>query len=204
MAQDAGAVDSGLSPLDAGGPTDAGRPDAQAPDSGAMDSGRVDTGVVDSGPTDTGVVDSGLTDTGVVDSGPSDTGVIDSGPTDAGPTDAGPTDAGSVACTNGGGRVIWRLTFPSNNGGYARVQEWEASCQYSLADQACSLSGEPHDYANWGPGVLFNSSRDFFRVRFSLKFHDQQGATIRFCWASLRLNQVRSDYIVFRRLNARV
>ncbi len=37
-----------------------------------------------------------------------------------------------------------------------------------------------------------------------LKFHDQQGATIRFCWASLRLNQVRSDYIVFRRLNARV
>lgn len=55
--------------------------------------------------------------------------------------------------------MLWRLTFPKDNCGYARVEEWEA---------ACSLSGEPHTYANWGPSVLFNSSQDDLRVRFGV------------------------------------
>ena len=41
-------------------------------------------------------------------------------------------------------------------------------CAYSLADPACSLSGEPHNYASFGPGIVFNSTTDYFRVRFSV------------------------------------
>ncbi len=79
-------------------------------------------------------------------------------------------DAGggiTTACTFGDGQALWRLTFPPNAAGYATVEEWDNGCDYSLANQACSLSGEPHNYANFGPGILFNSSTDFFRVRFS-------------------------------------
>ena len=79
-------------------------------------------------------------------------------------------DAGggiTTACSVGPGQALWRLSFPSNQGGYATVEEWDNGCEYSLADQACSLSGEPHSFANFGPGVLFNSSTDYFRVRFS-------------------------------------
>jgi hypothetical protein len=43
-----------------------------------------------------------------------------------------------------------------------------AACAYSLADPACSLSGEPHNYASFGPGIVFNSTTDYFRVRFSV------------------------------------
>jgi len=73
----------------------------------------------------------------------------------------------TTACTFGDGQALWRLTFPPNAAGYATVEEWDNGCDYSLANQACSLSGEPHNYANFGPGILFNSSNDFFRVRFS-------------------------------------
>ncbi len=66
----------------------------------------------------------------------------------------------------GEGYALWRLSWSSNTG-YATVDAWDNGCAYSLADQACSLSGEPHDDANWGPGVVFNSSTDYFRVRFS-------------------------------------
>ena len=99
-----------------------------------------------------------------------DAGTPDAGSPDAGTPDAGSPDAGggiTTACTFGAGQALWRLTFPANMGGYATVEEWDNGCDYSLADQACSLSGEPHNYANFGPGILFNSSSDYFRVRFS-------------------------------------
>ena len=117
------------------------------------------------------VVDGGLS---VADGGLS---VADAGASlpDAGASlpDAGASlpDAGgggiTTACTFGDGQALWRLTFPPNAAGYATVEEWDNGCDYSLANQACSLSGEPHNYANFGPGILFNSSNDFFRVRFS-------------------------------------
>lgn len=173
--QDASELDTGV--VDGGsadtGAVDAGPPDSAVIDAGAPDTGPADTGVIDSGPPDIGSIDAGPADTGppdtgAIDAGPPDTGAVDSGPPDTGVIDAGPPDAGVVGCTNGPGRLLWRLTFPNNNGGYARVEEWQAACAYSVGNQACSLSGEPNDYANWGPGILFNSSRDFFRVRFSV------------------------------------
>jgi hypothetical protein len=48
------------------------------------------------------------------------------------------------------------------------VDAWGAACAYSLADPACSLSGEPHNYASFGPGIVFNSTTDYFRVRYSV------------------------------------
>tara|TARA_R110002096_G_scaffold143328_5_gene299427 strand:- start:79744 stop:80607 length:864 start_codon:yes stop_codon:yes gene_type:complete len=114
-----------------------------------------------------GSPDAGLS---VPDAGSPDAGTPDAGTPDAGTPDAGTPDAGggiTTACTFGTGQALWRLTFPANMGGYATVEEWDNGCDYSLADQACSLSGEPHNYANFGPGILFNSSADYFRVRFS-------------------------------------
>jgi hypothetical protein len=131
------------------------------PDAGSFD----DRPEVDAAPnsTDGGL---GLPDAGA---GASDAGA---GSTDAGAgsSDAGTPDAGggiTTACTFGEGQALWRLTFPANAAGYATVEEWDNGCDYSLANQACSLSGEPHNYANFGPGILFNSSTDYFRVRFS-------------------------------------
>lgn len=155
-AGDAGAADGGASdatPADAGS-----RADASALDAGAPDADPLDVGVLDAAPPDAGFPDAT----------PADAGFPDAAPVDAGSSDASAPDAGSVACTNGAGRALWRITWPSNQGGYARVESWDAACAYSLADPACSLSGEPHDYANWGPGVVFDQSRDFFRVRFSV------------------------------------
>lgn len=174
---DAGrAEDAGLA--DSGAPDTGARPDAGPPDVGLADSGAPDVGFPDAGAPDTGPADVGLPDTGVPDVGFADVGFPDSGAPDAGFPDAGPPDAGTVACTHGGGRLIWRLTFPSNHGGYARVEAWEAACAYSLADQACSVSGDPLTYANWGPGVVFDSSRDFFRVRFSVAGMQFSSATL--------------------------
>jgi hypothetical protein len=82
--------------------------------------------------------------------------------------DAASPDAAGPPCTNGPGRALWRLSWPAGQGGYARVDAWGAACAYSLADPACSLSGEPHNYASFGPGIVFNSTTDYFRVRYSV------------------------------------
>ncbi len=96
---------------------------------------------------------------------------------DAG-TDAG-TDAGSATpCAAGEGRSLWHFTFPDRRGGYSHLESWDAACEYSLADAACRVAGEPHDYANWGPGVVFDSSSDYWRVRFSVAGMDFDGATL--------------------------
>jgi hypothetical protein len=88
---------------------------------------------------------------------------------DAASVDAALVDAAvAPPCANGPGRVLWRLSWPAGQGGYARVDAWAAACAYSLADPACSLSGEPHNYASFGPGIVFNSTTDYFRVRFSV------------------------------------
>ncbi len=108
--------------------------------------------------------------------------VGDGGALDGGDVaDAGSPDAGSniaTPCSGGEGRALWRLTFPANAAGYATVEEWNNGCEYSLANQACSLSGEPHGYANFGPGILFNSSTDYFRVRFSVAGDSFSQATL--------------------------
>jgi hypothetical protein len=80
---------------------------------------------------------------------------------------AGPIN--STPCEEGDGYALWRLAWDANGGGYADVEAWDNGCTYSLADQACRLSGEPHDYADFGPGIEFDSSTDYFRVRFSVQ-----------------------------------
>lgn len=89
--------------------------------------------------------------------------------TTASSTTTGGGTVTATPCASGPGSTLWRVSWPSNGGGYATVEAWDNGCTYSLADQACSLSGEPHDDANWGPGVVLNSSTDFFRVRFSVQ-----------------------------------
>jgi hypothetical protein len=91
---------------------------------------------------------------------------------DSGGGGAGGTTGGgitSIACAGGDGYALWQLSWDANSAGYADVDGWDNGCAYSLADQGCSLSGEPHTYANFGPGVLFNSSNDYFRVLFSVQ-----------------------------------
>ncbi len=162
------------------GATDTGAMDTGAMDTGAMDTGAMDTGRPDTGVTDTGAMDSGRPDTGAMDTGRPDTGRPDTGRPDTGRPDTGRPDTGSasVPCAGGPGRVLWRITWPERRAGYATVEEWEAACEYSLADMACSLSGEPHDYARWGPGVVFDTSRDYFRVRFSVEGMSFSSATL--------------------------
>ncbi len=138
-------------------------------------------------PTDAGVADSGtqdgssrVTDGNVIHA---DAAITDAGTRDGGNSvaDAAITDASSsvaTPCTGGEGRALWRLTFPANSAGYATVEEWNNGCEYSLANQACSLSGEPHGYANFGHGILFNSSTDYFRVRFSVVGESFSQATL--------------------------
>lgn len=141
-----------------------------SPDAGSSDGGTAspDAGELDAG---TAFLDAGSPDAGSPDAGIPDASMPDAGLPDAGLLDAGLLDAGggiTTACSFGDGQALWRLTFPPNAAGYATVEEWDNGCEYSLADQACSLSGEPHSYANFGPGILFNSSNDYFRVRFSV------------------------------------
>lgn len=104
------------------------------------------------------------------------------GGTGGGPTGGGGSGGGSVGsttpCQSGPGWTLWRLSWGSNSAGYATVDAWDNGCAYSLANQACSLSGEPHDDANWGPGVVFNSSTDYFRVRFSVQGLSFTSATV--------------------------
>lgn len=106
------------------------------------------------------------------DSGTDDTGTSDSS---TGGTGSGIT---STPCQTGPGWTLWRLSWEPNSAGYANVDAWDNGCEYSLANQACSLSGEPHDYANFGPGVVFNSSADYFRVRFSVQGLSFSNATL--------------------------
>lgn len=168
-----GLIDGGVVSPDAGDLSDGGV--ASSDGGGASDGGvaSLDAGDLSDGgiaSPDAGVV---IPDGGIVspDAGLPDAGLPDAGLLDAGLLDAGLPDAGggiTTACTLGDGQALWRLTFPPNAAGYATVEEWDNGCEYSLADQACSLSGEPHSYANFGPGILFNSSNDYFRVRFSV------------------------------------
>lgn len=106
----------------------------------------------------------------------------DSGTDDAGTSGSstGGTGSGitSTPCQTGPGWTLWRLSWEPNSAGYANVDAWDNGCEYSLANQACSLSGEPHDYANFGPGVVFNSSTDYFRVRFSVQGLSFSNATL--------------------------
>ena len=172
---DGGAIDAGRLDSDAGDVvTDGGlAADAGVPvgDGGAAS---LDAGVAS---PDAGVVspDAGAAST---DGGGASTDAGAASPDGgAASPDGGGGTTGAV-CASGEGRALWRLTFPSNAAGYATVEEWDNGCDYSLADQACSLSGEPHDYANFGPGVLFNSSTDFFRVRFSAQGQTFTQATL--------------------------
>ena len=125
--------------------------------------GRIDG---DGGGTD---ADAGITRDGGLNGdggGSGGDGRLDGG--DGGAGDQG--DAGTSAsspCETVPGHALWRLRLPDNAGGYATLEAWDNCCDYSLADQACSLSGEPHDEAIFGPGFVFNSSTDFLRVRFS-------------------------------------
>ncbi len=156
-----------------GGAIDAGSIDGDITDAAAVDATVVDAAVVDAAVVDAAVVDAAVVDAAVVDAAVVDAAVVDAAAVDASAVDAAAVDAATPdaagsPCANGPGRVLWRLSWPAGQGGYARVDAWAAACAYSLADPACSLSGEPHDYASFGPGIVFGSATDYFRVRFSV------------------------------------
>ena len=145
-----------VSPRDAAGPADATETDAAGRDAPAADAAAIDAAAIDGPGPDAPPVDATA-----ADAPPVDASVVVDAP--------GAVDAATAPpCAGGPGRVLWRLSWPAGHGGYASVDAWAAACAYSLADPACSLSGEPHDYASFGPGVVFNSSTDYFRVRFSV------------------------------------
>ncbi|MEZ4404244.1 MAG: hypothetical protein R3B06_29750 [Kofleriaceae bacterium] len=143
--------------------------DATLGDATVGDGAREDASLDDAAPLDAAPLDAAPLDAAPLDAAPLDAAPLDAAPLDAAPLDAAPLDAAPAPpCASGPGRVLWRLSFPPNHGGYATVDAWAAACAYSLADPACSLSGEPHDYASFGPGVVFNSTTDYFRVRWSV------------------------------------
>ena len=164
--------DAGRPPVDAAVNGDAATADAAAVDAAAVDAAldaaadaaAADAAAVDAAAVDAAAIDAAAIDALVVDAAPIDALVVDAASVDAALVDA----AAAPLCANGPGRVLWRLSWPAGQGGYARVDAWAAACAYSLADPACSLSGEPHNYASFGPGIVFNSSTDYFRVRFSV------------------------------------
>lgn len=143
---------------------DAPNRDAAAPDAIAIDATALDAIAIDAAATDAAAIDAAAIDAVAIDAAAVDATAIDAPTIDAPAIDA----ATAPPCTNGPGRVLWRLSWPAGQGGYARVDAWAAACAYSLADAACSLSGEPHTYASFGPGIVFNSTTDYFRVRFSV------------------------------------
>ena len=161
---DAAAVDAAL--VDAAS-ADVAVADAAASD-GAVDGAAIDAGTIDGAVIDGAVIDAGTIDAAAVDAAAVDAAAVDAAAVDAWAVDAAMPDAAGPPCTNGAGRALWRLSWPAGQGGYARVDAWGAACAYSLADPACSLSGEPHNYASFGPGVVFNSTTDYFRVRYSV------------------------------------
>lgn len=142
---------------------DAGAIDAAVIDAASTDASQIDAAAIDAAATDAAVFDAAAIDAAMIDAT-----VIDAAVIDAAVIDAVSPDAAGPPCTNGPGRALWRLSWPAGQGGYARVDAWGAACAYSLADPACSLSGEPHNYASFGPGIVFNSTTDYFRVRYSV------------------------------------
>ena len=150
---------------DGGGPIDAPLGDDAADlDAAVRDAAELDAPNRDAAAPDGIAIDATALDAIAIDAAATDAAAIDAAAIDAVAIDA----ATAPPCTNGPGRVLWRLSWPAGQGGYARVDAWAAACAYSLADAACSLSGEPHTYASFGPGIVFNSTTDYFRVRFSV------------------------------------
>lgn len=177
--------DDGGAAIDAAVGGDGAVVDAVVVDAAAVDAAVVDGAVVDAAVIDAATIDAATTDAATIDAAMIDAVATDAAATDAAATDAVAIDAVAIdaaapdaappidaaaapPCSNGPGRVLWRLSWPAGQGGYARVDAWAAACAYSLADPACSLSGEPHNYASFGPGIVFNSTTDYFRVRFSV------------------------------------
>jgi hypothetical protein len=142
--------------------------DAAVIDAAVIDAAVIDAAVIDAAAIDASMIDATVIDAAVVDVAVIDAAAIDAIAVDAVSPDAASPDAAGPPCTNGPGRALWRLSWPAGQGGYARVDAWGAACAYSLADPACSLSGEPHNYASFGPGIVFNSTTDYFRVRYSV------------------------------------
>lgn len=135
--------------------------------SDASDAPQADASLADAAPLDSSQVDASRSDAGQSDE-------------DASPPDAASPDAplAFTPCQTGPGQSLWRLRWQPGQGGFATVEVWDNGCEFSLADQACRLSGEPHDSADFGPGIEFNSSTDFFRVRFSVAGESFDNATL--------------------------
>lgn len=147
---------------------DAAAVDAVSIDATDIDAAAIDAAMIDAAAVDAAMIDATAIDAAVIDAAVIDAPAIDAIAVDAVSPDAAYPDAAGPPCTNGPGRALWRLSWPAGQGGYARVDAWGAACAYSLADPACSLSGEPHNYASFGPGIVFNSTTDYFRVRYSV------------------------------------
>jgi hypothetical protein len=161
---DAAVVDAAID----GAAIDGAAIDGAAIDVGLTDAVSMDATEIDAAAIDAAMIDAAVIDAAVIDAAVIDAAAIDAIAVDAASPDAASPDAAGPPCTNGPGRALWRLSWPAGQGGYARVDAWGAACAYSLADPACSLSGEPHNYASFGPGIVFNSTTDYFRVRYSV------------------------------------
>jgi hypothetical protein len=166
---DAAVVDAAVVDAAIGGAAiDGAAIDGAAIDVGLTDAVSMDATEIDAAAIDAAMIDAAVIDAAVIDAAVIDAAAIDAIAVDAASPDAASPDAAGPPCTNGPGRALWRLSWPAGQGGYARVDAWGAACAYSLADPACSLSGEPHNYASFGPGIVFNSTTDYFRVRYSV------------------------------------
>ncbi len=162
-----GASDAGKFIVDAGEQGDASTvSDAAISDAAAAaDASSVDAAILDAAT----ITDASLPDASVPDAAIADAALPDAEP-----------DAAvlGVACQTGPGRTLWRISWPANQGGFARVDVWDNGCDFSVGDQACRFSGEPHDYADFGPGIEFDSSSDFFRIRYSVAGLSFSNATL--------------------------
>jgi hypothetical protein len=144
---DAAVVDAAID----GAAIDGAAIDGAAIDVGLTDAVSMDATEIDAAAIDAAMIDAAVIDAAVIDAAVIDAAAIDAIAVDAASPDAASPDAAGPPCTNGPGRALWRLSWPAGQGGYARVDAWGAACAYSLADPACSLSGEPHNYASFGP-----------------------------------------------------
>jgi hypothetical protein len=157
---DLGAVDSSNQD---GSPGDLGAVDSAVRDGDADDIGSIDSGGRDGSPGDLGAVDSAVRD-GEAD----DLGSIDSGARDAtAAADSGAATGLSVPCQNGPGWTLFRFHYDDSYS--ARLDVWDASCDYSLAPgSACNVVPVLTETLVHDGYALLVSGNSYIRARFDV------------------------------------
>lgn len=184
---------------------DATRPDSATGDSAGPDStASHDAAIVDA--TSDAATDAALHDASAIDTStvPDASTIPDaSSPLDAsaaidgnGPSDAGAGDAAtgddsgsptglSTPCQNGSGWTLFRFHYSSNSTS-AQLDVWDATCDYSFANQACNVTPVWSDtFVHDGYALLVDGA-GYIRVRFSVN-------GLSFSRAAVHINAVSYD-----------